>query len=86
MSLPDNNICFVASAYSDSYELGNLPQVKKDNHYIVEFHFLKCMCGSINISKIGTLNRVASIAGFGILSKKIGKQWQCNNPECKYLW
>ncbi len=47
----------------------------------------KCpMCGSTNISKIGSLNRAASIAGFGILSRKIGKQWQCNNPKCRHLW
>lgn len=47
----------------------------------------KCpMCGSTNISKISTLNRATSIVGFGILSKKIGKQWQCNNPKCKHLW
>lgn len=47
----------------------------------------KCpMCGSTNISKISTLNRATSIVGLGILSKKIGKQWQCNNPKCKHLW
>ncbi len=40
----------------------------------------KCpICGSTNISKISTMNRTTSIVGFGILSKKIGKQWQCNN-------
>ena len=44
------------------------------------------MCGSTNIQKISNLNRTASIVGFGILSKKIGKQWQCNNPKCKHLW
>ena len=47
----------------------------------------KCpMCGSTNISKISTLSRASSIVGFGILSKKIGKQWQCNNPKCKHMW
>lgn len=47
----------------------------------------KCpMCGSTNIQKISNLNRTSSIIGFGILSKKIGKQWQCNNPKCKHLW
>lgn len=47
----------------------------------------KCpMCGSTNIQKISTLNRATSIIGLGILSKKIGKQWQCNNPKCKHLW
>ena len=47
----------------------------------------KCpMCGSTNISKISTLSRATSIVGFGILSKKIGKQWKCNNPKCKHMW
>lgn len=47
----------------------------------------KCpMCGSTNISKISTLSRASSIVGFGILSKKIGKQWKCNNPKCKHMW
>ncbi len=47
----------------------------------------KCpMCGSTNISKISTLSRASSVIGFGILSKKIGKQWQCNNPKCKHMW
>ena len=47
----------------------------------------KCpMCGSTNISKISTFSRASSIVGFGILSKKIGKQWQCNNPKCKHMW
>lgn len=44
------------------------------------------MCGSTNIQKISDFSRASSILGFGILSKKIGKQWQCNNPKCKNLW
>ena len=40
----------------------------------------KCpTCGSINISKIGTINRMVSTGLFGLASKKIGKQWHCNN-------
>lgn len=38
-------------------------------------------CNSTNIRKIGTGERAASIIGLGIFSKKIGKQWYCNN--CK---
>lgn len=46
----------------------------------------KCpMCGSTNISKISAMSRATSIIGFGILSKKIGKQWQCNNPKCRHM-
>lgn len=45
----------------------------------------KCpTCGSTNISKIGTSERVASVIGLGLLSKKINKSFKCNN--CKYTW
>lgn len=35
-------------------------------------------CHSTNTSKIGTLSRVVSTGLFGFASKKIGKQWHCN--------
>ena len=38
-------------------------------------------CCSTNIKKISGVSKAASVIGFGILSKKIGKQWYCNN--CK---
>lgn len=38
-------------------------------------------CNSNNVNKISALSKSASIIGFGILSKKIGKQWHCN--DCK---
>lgn len=45
----------------------------------------KCpTCGSTNIQKIGAVERGASVLGLGILSKKIGKTYKCNN--CKYTW
>lgn len=34
--------------------------------------------------KLGTGERVASVVGFGIFSKKINKTWKCNN--CGYTW
>ena len=36
------------------------------------------ICGSAKLSKISTLNRAVSVSLFGIFSKKIGKQWHCN--------
>ena len=40
----------------------------------------KCLiCGSTNVKKISGASRVASIGFWGIFSKKIGKQWHCNN-------
>lgn len=45
----------------------------------------KCpTCHSTNIKKIGTGERVASVVGLGILSKKINKTWKCCN--CGYTW
>lgn len=45
----------------------------------------KCpTCGSTNIRKIGTGERVASVVGLGLLSKKINKTWKCNN--CGHTW
>lgn len=38
-------------------------------------------CHSMNTSKIGTVNRMVSTSMFGLASKKIGKQWHCDN--CK---
>lgn len=40
----------------------------------------KCTyCGSTNIKKIGLLNRAISTELWGLSSKKIGKQFHCNN-------
>ena len=45
----------------------------------------KCpTCSSTNIQKIGGLERGASIAVFGLFSKKINKSFKCSN--CGYTW
>lgn len=45
----------------------------------------KCpTCGSTNIKKMGGIERGASIAAFGIFSKKINKTFKCCN--CGYTW
>ena len=41
-------------------------------------------CKSTNISKIGTGERIGSIAMLGIFSKKINKSFKCKN--CGYTW
>lgn len=41
-------------------------------------------CKSTNIKPISALNRGASIAMWGIFSKKINKSFECLN--CKYTW
>lgn len=45
----------------------------------------KCpTCGSTNIRKISGVERGASIAVFGLFSKKINKSFKCGN--CGYTW
>lgn len=41
-------------------------------------------CGSTNISKIGAMERVGSVAIWGLFSKKINKTFKCNN--CGHTW
>lgn len=58
------------SGYSMQYSVLNIP---------------KCpTCGSTNIKSLSSLNRGASIAVFGIFSKKINKSFECKN--CGYTW
>lgn len=45
----------------------------------------KCpTCGSTNIKRITTLNRAVSIGTLGLLSGKIGKNYEC--LDCKAKW
>lgn len=71
-----NNIIYtsrqtkIAQANAQAQELLNKP---------------KCpTCGSTNIKKMGGIERGASIAAFGLFSKKINKTFKCSN--CGYTW
>lgn len=45
----------------------------------------KCpTCGSLNIKRIGGVERAASVGMFGLFSKKINKSFKCGN--CGYTW
>lgn len=45
----------------------------------------KCpTCGATNVEKIGGLERGASVAMWGLFSKKINKTFKCKN--CGYTW
>lgn len=45
----------------------------------------KCItCGSTNITKISTASKVGSVAMWGLLSRKVHKQWHCN--ACGSEW
>lgn len=41
-------------------------------------------CSSANIGKISTVSRMVSIGLFGLGSKKIGKQYHCNNCNADF--
>lgn len=46
---------------------------------------IKCpTCFSTNVQKIGTGERVASVAMLGVFSKKINKSFKCKS--CGYTW
>ena len=52
--------------------------------YLAE-HNIHCpYCNSTNVTKIGTVNRAVSVGTFGLASKKIGKQWHCNNCDSDF--
>lgn len=56
----------------------NMPSSYKSK----ESNQVKCpFCKSTNVTKISTVGRIVSVGLFGLGSKKIGKQWHCNN--CK---
>ena len=41
---------------------------------------VKCIyCGSTNVKKISGLSKAGSVAMWGIFSKKVHKEWHCNN-------
>ena len=45
----------------------------------------KCpTCGSVEIKMISGLSKVGSVAIWGIFSRKVHKQWHCNN--CNSEW
>lgn len=83
----NNDICKICNHIFTEKEISDFKIQQNAKQRTIQFSKPKCpMCGSTNISKISTLSRASSIVGFGILSKKIGKQWKCNNPKCKHMW
>lgn len=83
----NNDVCKICNHIFTEKEISDFKIQQNAKQRTIQASKPKCpICGSTNISKISTLSRASSIVGFGILSKKIGKQWQCNNPKCKHMW
>ena len=63
----------------------NMNKIKESTPDILQYNEPKCpTCGSTNIKKMGGIERGASIAAFGLFSKKINKTFKCSN--CGYTW
>ena len=75
----------VISRENEQLQQKLITQMWKDTKQQNKSGGLKCpICGSKNVSKISTVNRVASVTMVGIASNKIGKQYECKN--CKHRW
>ena len=75
-----------ARMVADYFIDGTLPQrTVNNNNGGGNINKPKCpTCGSTNISKIGTFNRMLSTGFFGLASGKIGKTMRCKN--CGYTF
>lgn len=77
------NACIINSNNDSNEEY--FDRIKKHTINNKQKNIPKCpTCGSTNICKIGGIERGASIAAFGIFSKKINKTFKCGN--CGYTW
>lgn len=73
---------FISQKYAENCNQDTLQQIAAVN---VRNSSPKCpVCGSTSIKRISTLNRLGSIATFGLASGKIGKQYECKS--CKHKW
>lgn len=68
-------------AIRDEQHIENVKQTWDEHRTRPSPHIQCPYCHSTNVSRISTVSRVTSITMVGLASKKIGKQWHCNN--CK---
>ena len=65
--------------------LNNYEKLKKEEAKKYNYYKYKCpMCNSNKIKTISTAKKVVSTEIFGIASRQIGKNYQCD--DCKYMW
>ena len=80
-SNPSSNRPTSPSQYSTTYTRDNTPA----KVWSAPQNVPKCpTCGSTNIHKISTASKAGSVALWGIFSRKVHKQWHCDN--CKSEW
>lgn len=82
----DMSLSDAKKLYDNIIETHTIPkEFNCDNIVKPQNNIPKCpTCGSTNIQKIGTGERVASVAMLGLFSKKINKSYKCLN--CKCTW
>lgn len=90
MVFSKENKCFICPkcsktvGFATSEEEAQIEQNRR-SYEIQNSNNIKCpTCGSTNIQKIGTGERVVSVATLGIFSNKINKNFKCKN--CGYTW
>ncbi len=60
-------------------------QADKFMESVQESNVPKCpICQSANIKKISGLSKAGSVAMWGIFSRKVHKQWHCNNCDSEW--
>lgn len=74
----------VDEEYSDMMKLEASKKRREQLSQQIQPQIVCPTCGSANVAKIGTGERMMSIIGFGILSKKINKTFKCK--DCGYTW
>lgn len=76
--------------YEDAWEEHNknlTPTSGEKPEYTSTYSAPRCpTCGSIKIKRITSAERGANAIVFGFLGNKRRYQFQCLNPNCKYLW
>lgn len=75
-----NEVEIIPTKYGTAAMCTKCMNIIKLNNVVSNSNQPKCpFCKSINIKRIGTVNRMISTSLFGLSSRKIGKQWHCNS-------
>ena len=81
----NNDVCKICNHIFTEKEISDFKIQQSAKQRATQVSKPKCPhCQSTNIRKIGTGERVVSVVGLGLLSKKINKTWKCNN--CGHTW
>ena len=75
----------IDKAINDKIEHEHMEYERSKQEYKESLHKVQCpYCKSMNTVKISMMSTIASTAMWGLNSKKIGKQWYCNNCKSNF--